>query len=403
MNHASVSAPTGPNALRRARGLAALAGVAVAAVGPIPACTSGSSQSASARTDAATADSAAIPPEMTTDGGGGDATAPSIDAGGPVGSTRIPPVAPDDIPGLTALLADGKLRGYIHGAVEASGLYVFTYRDPTNFFSFDEFPLTPATDAVALALSQVKRHDAVALQGTFIDNGAPIHHIRVQKLSVIASYQTDENPSPRPHETLLPEALAGQTEAIGKVHAIGSDGAMLVIEYGDAVVPVFVRIPALTAGLYRNDKIRLAFELAIAPPMPTHLWLDTSAAKPIEVLERLVDLDGKPFVADGALVRFPKSEQISVDVYAVQVIDADGVGREYTLVNSDSGVFTAIAAKLAAAWKSRPGQAVDGRNKLVNPLIRVHASGTFSVQVPNQANAQIVLDSPDDVTLTFVQ
>jgi hypothetical protein len=370
---------------------------------PQPGCNSSASQRVSAQTDAAAAavDSGLAGP--TTDSGAEASSGSRVDALSPVGSINSPVIEPNDIVGLGALLKDGKLKGYIHGAVHESGLYVFTYRKPNDFFSFAEFPLTPATDAVALQLSQIKRHDAVAIQGSFIDNGAPINHIRLQNLSLIASYQSDENPPPRAHDTVIPDALAGQTEAIGKVHAIGSDGAMLVIEYGDAVVPVFVRVPALTAGLYRNDKIRLAFEFAITPPMPTHLWLDTSAAKPIEVLQRLVDLSGKPFVADGSLVRFPKSEQIIVDVYAVQVIDSDGVGREYTLVNNDPAVFTAIAAKLAAAWRSRPGQGVDGRNKLVNPLIQVHASGTFSVIDPNQANAQIILDSPDDVTVTFLQ
>jgi hypothetical protein len=309
--------------------------------------------------------------------------------------------APDDLAALSALLAKGELKGWIHGAVHERGLYVFTYRKPHEFFAFAEFPLAPATDAVAAALLQVKRHDAVQIRGSFIDNDSPIPHIRLDSVVVRKAYTTDENPPRRPYQTAIPADLEHRTEAIAKVHAIADDGAMLVIEYGDAVVPVYVGVPALTAGLYRNDKIRIAFEVASAPARPVHLWLDTAAPRPVEVLERLRDHDGKPFVATGALVRFPKSEQIITDIYAVQVSDSDHVTREYTLVNSDRAVFAAISAKLAAAWRSRPGGGIDGRNKLVNPKIRVRAEGIFSITDPNQANAQILIASPDQVTITF--
>lgn len=340
--------------------------------------------------------------------GGGDSSTTGVPASarggatGAAGAGGAAGPAPDDLASLAVLLQKGQLKGWIHGAVHARGLYVFTYRKPGDFFTFIELPLTPSSDAVAAQLLTIKRHDAVVLQGSFIDSISPVPHIRLDNLSIITSYTPDESPPPRPAETVIPDSLAGQTEAIAKVHAIGDDGAMLVVEYGDAVVPVYVRVPALTAGLYRNDKIRLAFEFAPVPARPTHMWLDTAAAKPVEVLERLLDYNGKPFVGDGALVRFAKSEQISIDVYAVQVIDSDGISREYTLFNVEPTILTALEAKAAAAWKSRPGEGIDGRNKLVNPKIRVHAVGTFSIVDPNQANAQIWLDSPDNVTFTFV-
>ena len=53
-------------------------------------------------------------------------------------------------------------------------------------------------------------------------------------------------------------------------------------------------------------------------------------------------------------MRFPKSPQISVDVYAVQVIDADGVSREYTLLNENPAIFQTIRTKLGMAWASPP-------------------------------------------------
>lgn len=312
-------------------------------------------------------------------------------------------IEPNDIPSLAILLEQGRLPGWIHAAVHPRGLYVFTYRKPGDFFSFADFPLVAANTAVANKLLTVKRHDAVFLKGIFIKNMAPINHIQVDELQVVQAYTSDETPPPRTADTEIPADLAGATELIGKVHAVNSDGRIFVIEYGDAVIPVFVRVPALTGGLYRNDKIRMKFEFALFPPRPSHLWLDTAAAKPLEVMERLLDKHGNPFEAEGSLVRFPISPQISIDVYALQTTDADGVSREFTLVNEkDPAMFLKIREKLAAAWKSRPGQGIDGRNKLVNPYIKVKAVGVFNLVAPNQANAQILLDGPDSLTITML-
>lgn len=320
----------------------------------------------------------------------------------PTGKTEI---EPDDIPGLAKLLAQGRLPGRLHAVVPERSIYVFTYYpDPTNVFDFGNFPLKPANDAVAQRLAQINRHDAVSIKGAFIDNRAPIHHIRLDDFVLTKSYAADEVAPKYQRKTRIPDDLpeAGQAQRhlIGKVHAVADDGRILVIEYGDAVVPVFVPSPRLTEGLFRNDKVRVGFILPQKPPRPQHLWLDTAQAKPLEVLERLSDRHGKPFEAEGALVRYPKSPQLTSEVYAVQVVDADNVSRDYTLLNLDPAIFKAIRAKLAAAWKARPGQGVDGRNKLVNQSIRVHAKGTFNLVARNQANAQILLASPDDLTIT---
>ncbi len=310
---------------------------------------------------------------------------------------------PEEIPALARMLEEGRLTGWVHGAVRDRDLYVFTYRKPNDFFTFADFPLQPATPDVARRLAEVKRHYALRIKGAFIENAAPLRHIRLTDFAIVSTYSHDETPAPRTPLARIPADLAGRRDLIGKVHAVANDGRILVIEYQDAVIPVFVRNPGLIASLYRNDKIRLAFEIATNPPRPTHLWLDTTRPQPLQVLERLLDRHGKPFEAEGPLVRFPQSPQIIFDVFAVQVADADGVSREYTLLNPDNEtVFKAIRDKLGAAWAARKGQAIDGRNKLVNPMIRVHARGTFNLIDRNQANAQILLRSADDLTITML-
>jgi hypothetical protein len=306
-----------------------------------------------------------------------------------------------EVASLEPALMEGRLPGWIHASVSSRSLYVFTWRKPGDFFTFADFPLVPISNDVAEQLKGIRRHDEVRIKGTFIRNMAPITHIRLEAIEVVKAWQTDETPPARTPTHEIPAALAGKSELIGKVHAVANDGRLLVIEYGDAVVPLFVPNAALTRSLYRNDKIRVAFTLGAHPPRPTHLWVDTKKEKPLEVLESLVARHGQPFEAEGTLVRFPQSPQINRDIYAIQVTDADQVSREYTLFNIDPKVFNAVMDKLAQAWRSRPGQGVDGRNKLVNAAIRVRARGRFNVEARNQANAQIIPASADDVTVTF--
>ncbi len=309
------------------------------------------------------------------------------------------------VAGLSAALEAGKLRGWIHAAVHDHGLYVFTWRAPNDFFTFYDFPVYPGNSEVGKKLASIKRHDEITVKGHYVVNAAPVQHIIVDSFDIVITHQSDETPPPRTAITQIPAALMGKNDLLGKVHALGDEGHLLVVEYGDAVVPVYVQDASLTKDLFRNDKLRIAFQIAPRPASPTHLWVDGEAKKPIDVLERMVERHGKPADVEGLLVRFPKSPQITSDVYAVQVTDADGISREYTLVNeklTDTATFREILKKCADAWTARRSGSVDGRNKLLNPLVRVRAQGKWNVISRNQANVQIVMPTADGVTITLM-
>jgi hypothetical protein len=175
---------------------------------------------------------------------------------------------------------------------------------------------------------------------------------------------------------------------------------VLVVEYRDAVLPVFVRDKTQAASLYRGDKIRLHFKIQRHPVRPTHLVLDPKATKPIELLTPIKDQDGKPLDLEGALVYFPQSPQLRFGVYAIQVIDTDGLKLNYTLVNfEDPQVFADIRAKLESFWKANLATVENGRNCLINPQIKIRAVGRGNVMSPNQANPQILLEGVDSVSL----
>jgi hypothetical protein len=308
---------------------------------------------------------------------------------------------PIDRAELSAALSGKGLSGSIHGAVPEYSQYVFTYRDPGDFFRHIELPMVPVQAAVADQLVGLERQDEVQVTGSFVQNRSPLGHLSVSAVQLLE--QHDEGRSdPYAHQTRLPEALMGKSLVYGVVHAQTAAGGVIVLEYGDLVVPVFVaeRHRAAAAALYRGDVVAIYFQLQGHPPAPTHLATDDSLDEAIEVVDHLVWCHEKSAVVDGELVLFPKSPQVTLDVYALRTSDNNGMQRNWTLVNfDDAGTFQAIRDKLAAAWTAAIATAESGRNQFINRKLHVTASGTLNIVSPAQANPQILLASPDDVTV----
>jgi len=306
---------------------------------------------------------------------------------------------PTPLSELEKQLKETGLKGWVHGATEPLGLYVFTYREPGNFFAHQEFPLVPGNEAVERTLQKLKRHDEVSLKGSFLANQAPINHIWVSHIDLINSYESPTPaPEPYPYKAELPEELFTQKEIRAKVHAVVNEGKVLVIEYKDAIVPVVVGKPELAKGLFRNDKVKLQIEVREYPAKPTHVSLDLKTKDPLVVTDRMVDWHGKKGSVEGALVLFPKSPQVNFNVFAVQVADERGILREFTLVNfEDTKVFEQIREKLQQVWDSDSKGIENGRNKLVNRNLRIKASGVFNVVDPGQANPQVLLTGPESI------
>lgn len=292
------------------------------------------------------------------------------------------------------------LTGWIHGASEPLHLFVFTYREPGNFFSHLEFPLVAADEAMERTLKGLTRHDEVSLKGHFLENGAPIRHIFVESLSLVKKYESSvpQLNEPYGYQATLPDELLSKNEIFAKVHAVANEGKVLVVEYKDAVIPVVVDRPELSKGLFRNDKVKLKIRLRSHPDQPTHVSLDTKKAEPLKVIDRMVDWHGRKGSVEGVLVLFPKSPQVNFNVFALQMTDENGVSREFTLVNfEDDQVFSKIREKLQTIWDNSPSGIENGRNKLVNRQVKLKATGVFNVVDPGQANPQVLLKNPDAV------
>lgn len=291
--------------------------------------------------------------------------------------------------------------GWIHGSVSDRNLYVFTYRSPDNFFDFVEMSLTAEDDADMQAkIGTFGRHDKVRVKGSFLKNPSPQKHIKVKSIELVEKYQEPYQRDAYRYAAKIPEDLGKAGRATFLVHALGGDGAILVLEYKDQVVPMFVKKPELTKGLYRGDVVEIAYKLQKDPDAPSHLNVDETDANPVVVKESVHALHGKPAVMDGELVLFPKSPEIIFNVFAVLQHLDNGLNRQFTLVNfDDPDAFKKIRAKLQAEWDKFPHDYVNGRNKLVSTKVRVRAKGTYNDIDPGQANPQILLKSADDIEL----
>lgn len=296
------------------------------------------------------------------------------------------------------------LVGYVHGTDNNSGLYVFTYRNPKDFFENVQMPMVSTDAAIMSDLQKTKRNQKVRLFGSFIPNRAPVKHIEVSKIELINDHSSELDKHPYNYKADTQELTQTQ-QLVARVHAVDQNGKMLVIEYKDKVVPVFVKNPLdidLVKNLYRGDKISLRYSVRKDPSAPIHLSPKTedSNQSSIEILENIKDIHGKTITQEGYLVRFPKSPQINFDVFAVLKEDAEGSNIQFTLVNfEDADLFTKVREKLEQAWKANESKVENGRNKLINKSVRIKATGLGNDIDRGQANPQILIKSLDDIQI----
>ena len=312
---------------------------------------------------------------------------------------------------LEAKLKTDGLVGEIHGSITDSKIFVLTYRNPNDFFDNIQLPLTSDLPDVLATLNQVKRHQFYIVKGEFITNKAPIKHINISSLKLSKDYTSELDHLPYQYKGDVNE-LKNKSEFIGRVHAMGEQGKMLVMEYKDRIIPVFVTEPtsqALVNSLYRGDLVKIKFRVRSEPEAPTHLSLESSQklppnVKPIELLESLVKSHGSPIEKVGNLIKFSKSPQINTNIYALLVEDPEGTTIQYTLTNFDSpDLFNKIREKLEKVWDENSAGAENDRNKLVNRKLVVHAKGTSNMVDAGQANPQILINSLDDVTVEVLK
>lgn len=289
------------------------------------------------------------------------------------------------------------LLGEIHGTVPEENIFVLSVRDPDNFFKSQQFSVIPGNKKTRNILRNTDRHDQVCVRGKLVKNPSPQPHIVVKSAVITESWDGLQGYDNYQYQGNIPVDLKYKNHAIFKVHAIDNDGKILVVEYKDKVLPIFVENPELTKDLYRGDLIDLSYKIQPWPKQPTHLNLNLKAENPLTVVDQLVAKHQTEATLTGKLVKFPQSPQIAFDVYAIEVI-TQGLSRYYTLVNfEDAETFKTIREKLETIWNNHLETVEAGRNFLINPHIMIQAQGQLNIISPQQANPQILLDNANQI------
>ena len=292
-------------------------------------------------------------------------------------------------------LAGKGVRLEIHGAPQDQGHWVGTLRDPHDFFKFEFVSLLSKDSDIQKQFSSIKRHDMVRVWGEIVVK-APQKHIKVSRLVVEESSSTSYGDTYVRHSSFPKNFPDERTPFRALVHAINQEKQLLVVEYQDVVIPVRLAPELELPALYRNDVVEMTAKLAATPEYPKHLKA-LSLSKKVSIVE----LHGKDIERTGVLVKFPKSSQVIFDVFAVKEDIADGLSRQYTIVNfEDQELFKKIREKLSAFWDAGDASKIENaRNKQINPKVVVRIKGKGNVVDPQQANPQILVDKLEDVEL----
>jgi hypothetical protein len=259
--------------------------------------------------------------------------------------------------------------------------------------------LVARDDQIAAQLAGFRRHDRVRVKGKFMSNPSGQRHILVSSVEMVKPFAPEIELPPYHRDATLPKDLENKNTERFLVHIANADTGVFVVEYKDAIVPVYVQNSGLLKGLYRGDVVELKFHIQDHPTAPSHLNLNESDAQPLRVVDSIRAKHGTPASLEGALVMFPQSPQIRFNVFAVLEQLPNGLTRQYTLANlDDAATFTKIREKLQSAWDVQsPPDYENGRNKLVSKKLRVRVNGVINEVDPAQANPQVLVASPDDI------
>lgn len=297
------------------------------------------------------------------------------------------------------------IHGLIHGADHERKMYVLSWSHPGNFFNRYSLVMAPNSRELAEQFKTLNRGDRVFIQGDVRMNRGQ-GHVLVNRMDIKKRYvpKAEHSAGEFSRMTKLPGELQGKNREVFYIHATDGGNTLLVLEYGDTMVPMIVKRPELVKDLYRGDYVELAYKIDRSsdnPYRPNHLTLDHDAVRPVNVLDAVVDLHDKPISLEGRLVMFPKSPTINRNIFAIEVPYVGRPARYFTILpkSFEGDNFKNLLEKLQSHWDANPQLIFKGRNKYIHLELECKAKGTGNVVSPNQANPQI-FTSIEDLHIT---
>lgn len=304
------------------------------------------------------------------------------------------------------------LTGWVHGAASYYSTYSITYRsedksDKMAFFKSEQYSLVPGSKEIRDLFKGLRRHDKITIYGKILKNSSSLTHIIVDRLEVIEKY-----PNPVENSYSFDDSQFKNLESftlLGQVHAnsqVESRGRALIVDWKDILIPIAVpkALENRSAELIRGDIIQVTVKAVSTPHSTRHYVLDESSPAPLTVIDSIRLCHGQKRLVTGFLVKFEMSPAISTDVYAIRVMDSNGIARNFTLFPAVKDpdqfveIFKAVSEKAKKAWESSTDPGLPIRNFYGKQSVQIEAEGTLNIVSSEQANAQIYLESADQVS-----
>ena len=287
------------------------------------------------------------------------------------------------------------IYGLIHGADHDRKMYVISWSHPKDFFNRYNLVMAPNSRELSEKFKTLNRGDRIFIKGDVRLNRGQ-GHVLVNEMKIGKRFvpKADHSAGEFTRNTELPGDLLTKDREVFYVHATDGGNTLLVLEHGDAMVPMIVKRPDLVKDVYRGDYVELAFKIDKSsdnPYRPNHLFLDHEASNPVRILDAVVDLHEKEIELEGRLVMFPKSPTINRNIFAIEVPYVGKPPRYFTILpkSFENDNFKKLLGKIQNHWDANPQKIYKGRNKYIHLELICKAKGKGNVVSPNQANPQI--------------
>ena len=240
--------------------------------------------------------------------------------------------AGDNERGLTewpAARSDDELEGIlngqqgvrVHGAIPSGNIYVFG----EGGFYYSAYTRNPA---LAETFKTLKRNDGLTITANYTRTGSAQPHINVSELT--RNFESDSTFKHQFDYSRF-DGLESVT-LLGSVHAVAGDGEVLVFNYEDIVIPVFVdeALHEEVSALWKFDKVLLDLSIQRIPGRPLHFYTRDDSDDAIRLVDAITDCDGVTTDLIGNIW------SLGAESYGIEVFDENKVYRSYLVTTGDS-------------------------------------------------------------------
>jgi len=260
----------------------------------------------------------------------------------------------------------GLLAAEVHGSIPSGGITVFNVGgDYISAYTRDP--------DLAETFKTLKRYDRVDISANYTITGSAQPHINVTELGFSSKAEStyEHNFDYQRFDGL------DNVKLLGSVHAVAGSGEVLVFNYENIVIPIFVddAFQEKARTLWKFDKVLLDLSVEPRPGRPLHFYTNINSDNPIRIVDAVKDCDGKTADLVGNLINLNNADN---NFFGVEVFDENKAYRSY-LVISNASLLTDI-------WNQHLDKVVDGKGgKTTIPDFKVKVNANM-ISVPGAAH-----------------